>query len=158
MIKGEPYDCIKSDVWSSGIVLYAMVCGYLPFENQNTTVLEDSIVKAQFEIPSFVSDNCKDLLTCILNPDPSERFTIDEIYKHGWIQSMQAQSQAGNSSGQSDLIDDTLLEEICTTFSLNKAETRSDIENNKHNKHTSCYFILKKRHEREKFMSQVSIK
>ena len=79
MIKGESYDCIKSDIWSSGGVLYAMVCGYLPFENQNTAILEDLIVNAEFEIPPFVSDDFKDLLVRILNPNPSERFSIEQI-------------------------------------------------------------------------------
>ena len=57
-----------------------------------------------------------------------------------------------------DDLDDNLLDEVCRTFNLNMVETRNDIQNNKHNKHTSCYFILKKKYEREKFMNHLSIK
>jgi 5'-AMP-activated protein kinase catalytic alpha subunit len=37
MIKGNQYDGLMTDIWSTGIILYAMVCGYLPFEDKNTT-------------------------------------------------------------------------------------------------------------------------
>ena len=58
MLKGELYNCLKSDIWSSGVVLYAMVCGYLPFENPNIAALEDSIINGQFDMPSYLSENC----------------------------------------------------------------------------------------------------
>jgi 5'-AMP-activated protein kinase catalytic alpha subunit len=39
MIRGELYDGLGADIWSSGVILYAMVCGFLPFEDQNTKKL-----------------------------------------------------------------------------------------------------------------------
>ena len=39
MIRGERYYGLGADIWSSGVILYAMVCGYLPFEDQNTKKL-----------------------------------------------------------------------------------------------------------------------
>lgn len=77
MMKGEQYNCLKSDIWSSGVVLYAMVCGYLPFENQNKKILENLIVTANFELPDHLSAPCQDLLKRILNPDPDKRYTIE---------------------------------------------------------------------------------
>jgi 5'-AMP-activated protein kinase catalytic alpha subunit len=79
MVKGKTYDGLKSDIWSSGVVLYAMLCGFLPFEDDRTSMLEMKIIEAKFELPAHLSMECRDLLGKILNPDPEERFTIEEI-------------------------------------------------------------------------------
>ena len=39
MIAGEDYYGLQADIWSSGITLYAMLCGYLPFEHNDTKIL-----------------------------------------------------------------------------------------------------------------------
>jgi 5'-AMP-activated protein kinase catalytic alpha subunit len=52
-----------------------MVCGYLPFEDPDTTILYKKIMEGKFEIPNWVSDDCSDLINKILNIDPIERYT-----------------------------------------------------------------------------------
>jgi|TARA_B110000285_G_scaffold183275_1_gene207374 5'-AMP-activated protein kinase, catalytic alpha subunit len=84
MIKGERYLGLGADIWSSGVILYAMVCGYLPFEDQNTKKLYQKILKADYKLPSFLSEEAKDLINSILNPDPTQRFTIKDIRNHPW--------------------------------------------------------------------------
>lgn len=88
MIKGERYHGLKTDIWSSGVVLYAMVCGYLPFEDQDTKKLYAKIQNAEYKLPAFLSDNCKDLIGKILNTNPQKRFTIEQIKEHQWYKSM----------------------------------------------------------------------
>jgi 5'-AMP-activated protein kinase catalytic alpha subunit len=77
MIKGDRYIGLSADIWSSGVVLYAMVCGYLPFEDANTKKLYDKILRGDYKMPSFLSDDCKDLISKILNINPLKRYTID---------------------------------------------------------------------------------
>jgi 5'-AMP-activated protein kinase catalytic alpha subunit len=48
MLKGKPYNGLKSDVWSVGIILYAMCFGYLPFDNPNTAQLYKSISDGEY--------------------------------------------------------------------------------------------------------------
>lgn len=55
MISKLKYDPRKVDVWSSGIILFAMTCGFLPFEDKNVTVLYGKIKKGEFRIPSHLS-------------------------------------------------------------------------------------------------------
>lgn len=55
MIAGKKYKGLKSDIWSSGVVLFAMVCGYLPFEDPKTSNLYKKIMSADYQIPKFVS-------------------------------------------------------------------------------------------------------
>ena len=81
------YDGFKIDIWCCGIILYAMLCGYLPFEGDsesetNNVELFKNILECEPEIPDFLSDISKDLIDRILNPDPEERITIKGIKKH----------------------------------------------------------------------------
>ena len=79
MIKGEKYHGLGVDIWSSGVILYAMVCGYLPFEDQNTKKLYQKIIKAEYKLPETLSESCQDLIQKILNPDPRTRLTVEVI-------------------------------------------------------------------------------
>lgn len=56
MLSGKTYQGISVDIWSSGITLFAMLCGYLPFEDANTSVLYKKIIQGKFVIPEFLSD------------------------------------------------------------------------------------------------------
>lgn len=62
-----------------------MLCGYLPFEDSNTANLYKKIINGDYKIPKFVSPEGKDLITKILNTDPNERYTIDDIKRHPWF-------------------------------------------------------------------------
>lgn len=85
MIAGKKYEPILVDIWSCGIILYAMLCGYLPFEDPNTTLLYKKILKGKFELPDFLSEDAKDFLIKILNVNPAKRFRISDIYNHKWF-------------------------------------------------------------------------
>ena len=82
IIKGLPYDGFKTDIWCCGIILYAMVCGYLPFEGDNNKILFKNIVECNPEIPDFLSEATQDLISSILREEPNDRITIDEIKRH----------------------------------------------------------------------------
>lgn len=84
MIAGKKYEGLKVDIWSSGVVLYAMVCGYLPFEDPQTSKLYNKILNCDMTIPKFISEDCKDFLKRILNTNPDERYSIEDIRKHKW--------------------------------------------------------------------------
>jgi len=56
-----------------------MICGYLPFEDPNTAALYKKILKGVYEEPSYLTSECKLFLNKVLNTDPGERASIDEI-------------------------------------------------------------------------------
>lgn len=85
MIAGKKYHGTNVDIWSCGVILFALVCGYLPFEDPNTSNLYKKILSADFSVPKFVSNEAKDLITCILNTDPEKRYKIEDIRKHPWF-------------------------------------------------------------------------
>jgi 5'-AMP-activated protein kinase catalytic alpha subunit len=76
MIAGKEYDPYKADIWSCGVVLFAMVCGYLPFEDPQTSNLYKKIIAGKYKAPKFLSTEVKDLLKNILNTDPDTRYSI----------------------------------------------------------------------------------
>ena len=84
IIRGEPYSGKKSDVWSMGVVLYAMVCGKLPFKDGDFRSLLRQIT-AGISFHSDVSENCKDLIMKILVLSPTERLPVSEILSHVWM-------------------------------------------------------------------------
>ena len=59
MIAGKKYEGLSADIWSCGVILYAMVCGYLPFEDPNTTALYKKIISGEFSIPKHITPACK---------------------------------------------------------------------------------------------------
>ena len=87
IISKPNYNGFKIDIWCCGIILYAMLCGYLPFDGdddaQNNNVkLFQNILECEPELPDFLSDISKDLIMCILNSDPDKRITIEQIKQH----------------------------------------------------------------------------
>ena len=67
MIAGKPYKGLQVDIWSCGIILYAMIVGYLPFEDPDTDRLYKKIMNCEYRIPSDVSPEATDLISKILN-------------------------------------------------------------------------------------------
>lgn len=55
MIAGKRYVGLQVDIWSCGVILYAMVCGYLPFEDPVTSNLYRKIISGDYQIPKFVT-------------------------------------------------------------------------------------------------------
>ena len=87
MVRGYSYDGFGIDIWSCGIILYAMICGFFFFfEDENdeyNETLFKNIVKCDIEYPSdFISENAEDLLKRILVKDPNKRIKIEDIKKH----------------------------------------------------------------------------
>jgi 5'-AMP-activated protein kinase catalytic alpha subunit len=87
IISKPNYNGFKIDIWCCGIILYAMLCGYLPFDGDddaenNNVKLFQNILECEPELPDFLSNISKNLIMCILNPDPDRRITIEQIKKH----------------------------------------------------------------------------
>ncbi|CAD7968767.1 unnamed protein product [Amoebophrya sp. A25] len=88
MIAGKKYVPIMCDVWSCGVILFALVCGYLPFEDQNTAALYKKILGADYQTPKFISESVTDLIGQMLTTDPQKRITCAQIRKHPWYQGL----------------------------------------------------------------------
>lgn len=84
-ISGRPYNGKTTDVWSCGVILYAMVTGQLPWTKRNQTQLFAQIKKGEYEIPNFLSDQCRSFIKRLLTVDTRKRFTIREALNDEWL-------------------------------------------------------------------------
>ena len=66
MIAGLKYDGDSIDIWSCGVILYALLCGFLPFEDPDTAKLYKKILQGEFQVPSFLKPKAHDLVSKIL--------------------------------------------------------------------------------------------
>jgi serine/threonine protein kinase len=81
------------DVWAMGVILFAMLCGRLPFEGPDLVgtkrpreaVIKSKIMKCQYKIDDNIGPEAKDLVRRMLQLDPAERMTIPEIFNHVWV-------------------------------------------------------------------------
>lgn len=89
LVISDGYIGESADIWSMGVILYAMLCGYLPFdddpanpEGDNINLLYKYIMESHLEFPSYVSDSAKSLIQRILIPNPKKRANMKEIQDH----------------------------------------------------------------------------
>ena len=82
ILLGHPYDGYKTDIWCCGIILYVMLCGFLPFDGNDNQEIFKQIIECKPEYPQFLGEECINLLHGILTPRPEERLSIQEIKMH----------------------------------------------------------------------------
>jgi 5'-AMP-activated protein kinase catalytic alpha subunit len=66
VISGRTYGGAEADIWSLGVILYAMVCGTLPFDDDSMSTLFGKIKEGRYYVPNFISSNVKDLINRML--------------------------------------------------------------------------------------------
>ena len=82
MVSGKKYNGLLIDIWSTGIILFAMICGYLPFEDEDNDILFEKILNCNIEYPDYVGELPLDLMEKILVNDPNKRINLNEIKEH----------------------------------------------------------------------------
>ncbi|KAF8933376.1 serine/threonine-protein kinase KIN2 [Haplosporangium bisporale] len=85
LLNAKVYTGPEVDVWSFGIVLYVLVCGKVPFDDQSMPALHAKIKRGFVEYPAWLSNDCRHLLSRMLVTVPSQRATMAEVLAHPWM-------------------------------------------------------------------------
>ncbi|KAK5268025.1 Serine/threonine-protein kinase [Exophiala xenobiotica] len=85
LLQARQYTGPEVDVWSFGIVLYVLVCGKVPFDDQSMPQLHAKIKRGVVDYPQWLTAECKNIISRMLVVDPKERASLQEIMNHPWM-------------------------------------------------------------------------
>ena len=149
MVAGKKYNALQVDIWSAGVVLFTLLCGYLPFEDPDTSKLYKKILNSDYKLPKFISDKAKGMLEGLLNTDPIKRFTVDKIRNHPWFSIAQLKTSSGIVVGTQQIPVDPLILKQLEQFGFEPKHTQKCIEANKHDAATTTYYLLLQKYIRQ---------
>lgn len=85
LLNARVYTGPEVDVWSFGVVLYVLVCGKVPFDDQSMPVLHARIKRGLVDYPNWLSADCKHILSRMIDVNPHTRASLNEIVSHPWM-------------------------------------------------------------------------
>ena len=150
MLSGIPYNGITTDIWSSGIVLYSMLVGSLPFDDQELNNLYEQIKIGTFYIPSTLSLEAIDFLKKILRVEPNKRINISQIKKHPWFNIEKNILYKGiDLTVETFPYDEKLIEFVINKYyendnEINKPNFIKMVQYHACNQYTATYYLTKK--------------
>ena len=152
MIRGKKYNGLSIDLWACGIILFAMLCGYLPFDDKNNDGLFKKILEGKIDYPDPIEDDIDlsetalDLINKILTANPKKRIGIEDILRHPFM-------EYGKKEYYNVIKSDNFeQEELIVNYMVNELGFENEnniilkyIHINKHNHITTTYKLLKQK-------------
>ncbi|XP_061825982.1 serine/threonine-protein kinase BRSK2 isoform X3 [Nerophis lumbriciformis] len=158
VIRGEKYDGRKADVWSCGVILFALLVGALPFDDDNLRNLLEKVKLGVFHMPHFIPPDCQNLLRGMIEVDASKRLTLEQIQKHTWYIGGKNEPEPEQpvprkvtirSLPSADDIDPDVLDSMHSLGCFrDKNKLQKDLLSDDDNQEKMIYFLLLDRKER----------
>ncbi|CAH8289987.1 unnamed protein product [Eruca vesicaria subsp. sativa] len=144
VISGKLYAGPEVDVWSCGVILYALLCGTLPFDDENIPNLFKKIKGGIYTLPSHLSLEARDLIPKMLTVEPVKRITIPEIRQHRWFQTRLPRYLAvppPDTLEQAKKINEEIVQEV-VNLGFDRNQVMESLRNRVQNDATVTYYLL----------------
>ncbi|XP_053305365.1 serine/threonine-protein kinase BRSK2 isoform X2 [Spea bombifrons] len=158
VIRGEKYDGRKADIWSCGVILFALLVGALPFDDDNLRQLLEKVKRGVFHMPHFIPPDCQNLLCGMIEVEPIKRLTLEAIQKHTWYiggknepepeQAVPRKVQMGSLPSLEDVDPDVLDSMHSLGCFRDRNKLLQDLLSEEENQEKMIYFLLLDRKER----------
>ncbi|CAF1002333.1 unnamed protein product [Rotaria sp. Silwood1] len=144
VVSGELYAGQEVDIWSCGIILYALLTGTLPFDDDNVQVLFKKIRSGVFPIPDYLNPSVVDLLQKMLRVDPVRRATIKDIREHEWFKvNLPDYLFPKTCEDGTNIIDLDAIQEVCEKFGVTETEVQDALLlNDAHDQLVIAYHLI----------------
>lgn len=144
VISGKLYAGPEVDIWSCGVIVYALLCGSLPFDDESIPYLFRKIKGGIYVLPSYLSDSSRDLISKMLVTDPLKRINMDEIRRHPWfMQDLPRYLAIPMCPGsQIEHIDETVLREALRQTQHRRVNVVRALQKGRRNHYTVAYHLI----------------
>ena len=146
IIQQKSYNPELADVWSLGVCLYVMVCGYLPFSEEDDEKNNKLIISGKVDYPKEIGNICKDLLKKMLEVNPQKRYNFVKISRHPWVKSSKNTKIIGGYNFYETIypVDERLLQ-IIKEYGIDPKKVEIELKLNKFNANTGLFKLISKK-------------
>ncbi|ESO92604.1 hypothetical protein LOTGIDRAFT_233053 [Lottia gigantea] len=144
VISGKLYAGPEVDIWSCGVILYALLCGTLPFDDEHVPTLFRKIKSGIFAIPDYLSKEVVSFLCHMLQVDPLKRATISSILEHDWFKKdLPAYLFPSQNDQDASIVDVEVVRDVCDKLNVSEDDVhRAILSGDPHDQINIAYNLI----------------
>ncbi|XP_025893873.1 maternal embryonic leucine zipper kinase isoform X1 [Nothoprocta perdicaria] len=150
LIQGKAYIGSEADIWSMGVLLYALLCGFLPFDDENVMAVYRKIMRGKYHVPKWLSPSSTLLLHQMLQVDPKKRITVKHLLSHPWLMQGYSDPVQWQSKYPLGHIDQDCITELSVFHKRSRESISELIAQWKYDQLSATYLLLQSKKSRGK--------
>lgn len=147
LISNKLYVGPEVDLWSCGVILYAMLCGTLPFDDQHVPTLFAKIKSGQYTVPYSMERSAADLISSMLQVNPLKRADVKAIVGHIWFKVDLPYYLFPESENESSIVDIDVVQCVAEKYDVKEEDVTSALLAEDHHHYLSIAYRLEVNHK-----------